>query len=576
MLRTFASVSALCLATSTPFAALAAGSGSAVCASAAADPAAFMQRGDLAAAFAEMSGACPELAATLMSTGTVPAPAQRADNRDPSRGTTTGGGTGGAQTPDYGDLMDRLAVATDRLDDATADVGRAQSALDRTIRRASRAGLSEPTLRLVAALASDDLSRDEAKRILPDYTEAKRRALENYLDARDRLETANARLDTAKKAAEPLVAEAARLSGLAATAQSGLAGALDGLSAEARKAALENAIAAAKGQLDALDDRIAALDSSIKDANAALEDAAEKIGEAESKVGSETQDVKNAEGAVATATAEAKAAKDAYDAAFDTARDCKGKCEAEKDARDAAKNAWNEAKTALTNANATLTTEKDQLATAQTELATVKATYDLAALQSKVDALASDLAQAKAQEGSLKSAIAADEGKITELASLLDAAEKAMQRATEASEQARAATAGEEADVASAKAALETALTEAQAALAGSPAETEALQDVLDAQAELARALGALGAAQDEAEKLANEVAAIPDAPDAVSDAAGDLAKAGDAGTDMSQAADETARQAEEAVADHDEARKDLEKALAEPAAPTGEAPAES
>lgn len=152
MLRYVAPASVILFAATLPFAASAASSGGALCSAAAADPAAFMQRTDLAEAFAVMSDTCPTLASELMATGSIP------ENLLPGADRKTRSFSTSA--PDYSDLLDRLASATNRLDGATADVRTAQKALDRTIRRAKKLGLTEDTLRLVVAMDSDGGSED--------------------------------------------------------------------------------------------------------------------------------------------------------------------------------------------------------------------------------------------------------------------------------------------------------------------------------------------------------------------------------------------------------------------------------
>ena len=158
--RRVAPIAALLMSVAIPFAASAATSGGALCASASADPAAFIAHPEFAARLVAMSDACPELAFALTnSTGSIP------EIDAPSKDATA---KAAAVAPDYSDVLGRLASATKTLNGATKDVAVAQAALERTIRRAKKIGLTDDDLQLVVVIRADD-NMDSLRRVLPDW-----------------------------------------------------------------------------------------------------------------------------------------------------------------------------------------------------------------------------------------------------------------------------------------------------------------------------------------------------------------------------------------------------------------------
>lgn len=156
-----------------------------MCASAAADPAAFLLRTDLDGALEAMLVECPEILEAILNrpTGSIP-------------GATSGGGSGGtagngAQAPDYSGLLAKLAAATTRLTNATGAVASAQTEVSNALGNLKDSGISPAAFRM--ALTSEPTSRDTATKTLkylPEFTQEQRNAW-------DRLE--NAHLALAQK-----------------------------------------------------------------------------------------------------------------------------------------------------------------------------------------------------------------------------------------------------------------------------------------------------------------------------------------------------------------------------------------
>lgn len=533
--RRVAPIAALLMSAAIPFPASAATSGSALCASASADPAAFVAHPEFAARLVAMSEACPELAFALTNaTGSIP------EIETPSKDATV---KAAVMAPDYSDLLGRLASATETLNGATKDVAFAQAALERTIRRAKKIGLTDDDLQLVVVIRADDGTddaMDSLRRVLPDFTAEKRRALENYLDARDTLKDANADLDRATENAKPLVQKAMELAGLSDEAQGDLSAVLDGQTAEARKAALEKAIAEASQSAKDLAAKISATDSKLKDAEKKLADALKdkKYKDALDDVRDEEEDVEDAKEDVAKA--EAKLSK----------------ANSNKSRKDAAED--------LEEAKEDLKKATKKLAEAKADLDKISKALNIAGLSSSIVTLTAELGEAKAAEEIAKDKAKAAGAKAEELAKLLDDAEDALKKASAASDEARLATATEEANVMAAQKALQEAIDVAKAALAGSAEEEAALQAVLDAQADLTDALTALGTAQDLSEALAEDIADIQGAPDSVVEAGEALATAAADGEAVGEGASDTAADADEVVADYNDATADLQDAVSE------------
>lgn len=529
--RRVAPIAALMMSVAIPFTASAATSGGALCASASSDPAAFVAHPEFAARLVAMSDACPELAFALTnSTGSIP---------EIETSSKDANAKAAVAAPDYSDLLGRLASATKTLNGATKDVAVAQDALERTIRRAKKIGLTDDDLQLVVVIRADD-NMDALRRVLPDFTADKRRALENYLDARDTLKEANADLDRATENAKPLVQKAMDLAGLSDKAQGDLSAVLDGQTADERKAALEKAIADASQSAKDLAAKISATNSKLKDAEKKLDDALKdkKYKDAVEDVRDEEEDLEEAKADVAKA--EAKLSK----------------ANSNKSRKDAAEE-LEEAKDDLKEAT-------KKLAEAKADLDKVSKSLNLAGLSSSIVTLTAELGDAKAAEVAAKEKAKAAGAKADELAKLLNDAADALKKASEASDEAKAATATEEANVIAAQTALQEAIDVAKAALAGSAEEEAALQAVLDAQADLTAALTALGTAQDVSEALAEEIADIQGAPEAVVEAGEALDTASADGEAVVEGATDTAANSDEVVADYNDANADLQGALSE------------
>ncbi len=559
--RTTALFSALLLSVALPVSASAATAGDDLCLLAAADPAAFASHPEFDERLLEMAGVCDDLIFAMTAvTGSIP-----------TVGTTpTGGASTEVAAPDYSDLMARLEKATDTLEGATADVERKQDALERTIRRAKRVGLDIGEIRLIDSLDrdGDDFDYDRLRNVLPDFTEAKRRALQNVLNARDALNEAEERLADAKEEAKPLVEKALQLSGLADEAQGDLDAVLGGLTADEMNAQIKASIDAAKKEADELDKKAkaaaAALDQVEKDLKKAL--GSEKYLDAKDEVADEEKDVAKEESRVARAQTEFDRARARLSPQeLNNANSCGGSnCRAFRDARGK-----------LGDAKEDLEEAKEDLEDAKRDLAKVEKFLKIPELQTRKVTLAGEIeALTKAEDEATAKAKAA-EAKADELSKLLADACDALNKARTASLEAQAATAEEEQDVVEAEQALKSAMEWAKMTLAGSAEEEAALQAVLDAQAELVKALAALGAAQDVAEALVEEVAAIDTAPADVTEATEEMTEESTEGQQAAEEAQEALDAAEKAIADHEEATEALQDAVGEkdPTEPAAQAP---
>lgn len=519
MSRSIAPLSVLFLSCALPFAASAATPTRDLCRIAELDPTSFMQRPDFAESILRMSNSCPKvaLALTNVATGSIV-------------GTVDDGGNdkaqGGKQGPDYSDLLDRLKVATKNLDTATANVEKAQAALNRTVRSAKQAGLSEEDLQALYALNGEDGDR----RVLPDYTAAKRDALANYVSARDRLAAAEEKLDQANDRAQPLVQKALELAGKASVAEEDLAKALDGLTREERQAMLEKTLADAKQSVADLETRIAANSADFDQATKALKSALNNkhYQRALEEFEEEQEDFTKAE--------------QRYQDRLARDPSCKGG-----DCRSAKKKAEEAA---------------EDMADAQKDLAKIEKALDLEGLSVAYNQTAAALAAAQADRALAEQNAEQAARQAKELADLLSAAADALTQANAASQEARDATAAEEAEVVAARAALEVALANANAALEGSAEEQAALDAVHAAKEVLRTALDSLGAAQSVAEELTTEVAEIEKAPAEVTEAAEGLETASEEGDAAKDAALEDLYDAGDAIVDYHEAEGDLRDAL--------------
>lgn len=522
MLRYIAPLSVIVLSCALPHTASAATSTRALCREAQANPSAFLSRSDFAESVLRMSERCPDIALALTNTitGTITGATDLRDGKSIKAGKSD---------HDYSDLLERLKVATKTLDTATSNVSKAQANLERTIRRASLSGMSEEDLQAHYALNGPDGDR----LILPDVTAAKRRALENYVAARDRLATAEEKLDQANENARPLVEKALELAGKSNVAQENLSGALQGLTATERKALLDKTLSDATQSVADLEARIASETTSFEQASRALQNAlnSRHYKEALDEVQDEERDY-----AKEYAKYQDRLARDPSC----RSGDCRS---AKKKAEDAA----------------------EDLQDAKKDLAKVEKYLNIEGLNSAYTAKAAALAASKAQEALAKDAADSAAAQARELAKLLDDASEALTKANAASEEARAATASEEAEVTAARAALETALAEAEAALEGSAEAEAAMEAVYDAKADLRAALEQLGAAQEIAGDLMEEVAAIKTPPAEVEQSAEALDTASEAGQTAQQEAEEAYLQGTAAIVDHDVAhyylREELEKA---------------
>lgn len=548
--RVTALFSALLLSVALPVSASTATVGDELCDLAASDPAAFASHPDFDERLLEMAGICDDLIFAMTAvTGSIPTVGTAA----------TGGASTEVAAPDYSDLMARLEKATVTLEGATAEVERKQNALERTIRRAKRLGIQEGEIRLIAILDrdGDDVDDDRLKRVLPDFTDAKRRALQNVLNAREALDEAEERLADAKEAAKPLVEKAMQLSGLADEAQGDLQAVLGNLTADQMTAQINAAIDAAEKEADDLAKKAKAaaakLDQVEKDLKKAL--GSEKYLEAKDEVVDEEKDVAKEQQKVTRAQAEHDRLRARLtQQELNSINSCQSRnC---RDFRSARKD--------LTEAQEDLEDAKEDLEEAKSDLVKVEKALKIPELQSQKVTLAGEIdALTKAEQEAAAKAKAA-EAKADELAKLLTEACDALARAKSASLAAQAATADEEQAVVDAEMALKQAMELAKQVLAGSAEEEAALQAVLDAQAELVKALAALGAAQDVAESLVEEVAGIDTAPADVTEATEEMTEESSEGKEAAEEAQETLDAAEEAVTEHEEATEDLQEALGE------------
>lgn len=519
MRRSIAPLSVLLLSCALPFAASAATPTRDLCRLAETDFAAFLQLPDFADNILRMSDRCPKiaLAVTNMATGTIATTPKDGgnDKANPAK-----------QGPDYSDLLDRLKIATKNLNTATANVEKAQANLDRTLRRAKTEGLSEDELQALYALNGEKGDR----RVLPDYTAAKRQALADYVAARDRLSAAEEKLDQANERAQPLVQKALELAGKASVAQEDLGKVLNGLSREERKAMLEKTLADAKQSVADLETRIANEAALYDQATKALKDAwnSRAFEKAVAEVEEKARDY-------------AKAQKFLEDR-ISRDRSCRGND--------------------CINAQRKLDEAAKELEKARSAYGAMEQALKLDSLISAYNQTAAALAASQAAKALAEETATEVSRQAKQLADLLSAAVDALTEAEAASQEARAATATEEAEVTAARAALEVALAKAETALEGSAEEQAALEDVYAAQDALRDALDSLGAAQGVAEELATEVAEIKKAPEKVSDVAEDLETASEESDAVEEDAIEDLNSASEAVEDYNDAQADLNDAL--------------
>jgi hypothetical protein len=545
MIRSAAPLSVLFLACLLPVSAHAATSARALCVQAERDPSSFVAAPDFADRLLKMSTSCPELALALTNTatGTI-ADVTRAGSKDKN-----------LNSADFSDLVDRLRVATRNLDAATANVEQAQAALDRSIRRAKGKGLSEADLQALYAMEGEG-----TKMLLPDFNKAKRDALENYIDARDRLAVAEGKLDQANEKAKPLVEKALELAGKANVAEADLASALDGLSAADKQAMLDKALSEAKQSLADLEGQITEAEAAFDAASKALKSALNEkhYTRAVKDVEEETEDYTRAAKNFDEAKEKFAAAEARFKEHLAEDAQCKGR-----DCRDAKADAFT-AGGKLAVAKLELNREERHLEKAQKDLAKIEEALGLAGLTESYDTQAAALAAAQAKQAMARDLADAASRQSKELNDLLSAAADALTRAQAASDEAKAATAAEEAEVAAASAALEKALAEAKAAVEGTPEEWAAVEAVYEAKVDLIKALDALGAAQVDADALTEEVAALPEVPTEVKDAAEDLTKAADAGDAAAEEAQDSVHAAGEALNENYNSGKDLRAALEE------------
>ncbi|NBE09570.1 hypothetical protein [Paragemmobacter ruber] len=544
MSRSAAPLSALLLACLLPVGAQAATGAGGLCADAERDPLAFIAAPNFADRILRMSTRCPELALALTNTATNSVVATTGtDKKSKER-----------PTADFSDLIDRLHTATRNLGVATANVQKAQVALDRSIRRATRTGLSEAELQALYAMEPDT-----AETLLPDFNTAKRKALESYVEARDRLAEAEEKLDQANEKAKPLVERALELAGKADIAEAELGAALGGLTKDEKQALLDKALNDAKASLAELEGRIAAaeaaFDAATKALNSAMDD--KRYKRAAREVEEETKDYARAAKNLSEAEEKFAAAEARFKEQLAKDDKCKGS-----DCRNAKLDAFR-AGGQLAAAKHEMEQQTDDLEDAQKDLAKIEKALGLAKLNEDYTTQAAALAAAQAAEAIARELADATSRQSQELADLLSSAAKALAEAQAASDEAKAATAAEEAEVAAASLALEKALADAKAALAGSPEEWAAVEAVNDAKVELQKALAALGVAQEEADALAEEVAALPDVPAEVQDAADDMSDAADAAETAAAGTDESLHAAGEALNENWNAGGDLHDALA-------------
>ena len=545
-MRYIAPISTLALLALLPATASAATSSRQLCRMAERDPAGFMDRADLADSLLRMSERCPDLALALTGvTGSIPA-------------ATAQSGKGGKAVADFDALLKRLAKATDRLNDATDDVARAQKALEKSVGRAKKAGLTEEDLDVIAALDGD--GDKTVKRALRHYTGQKRQALENYLSARDRLARADAALADATEKAKPLVQKAMELSGQSDAAQKNLNDVLGNETAEERKARLAAALDEAKQAVAGLTAKIAETEGKLVAAKAALSAALNDPGYTKALSDYTSEEERLAAAAAKTSAAEAAVAK--AEAALDKAkardRHCKGR-----DCREAAED-LRDAKSDLERAERYLDQKTNDVKLAQKMLEEFERALNLSGVSDTYWATKAELIAAQEAEAAAKGKVEVVSQEAESLSKLLSDAADALAKAGAASEEAKAATATEEAEVVAAKNALTKAIGEARAALAGSPEEAAALEAVEAAQEDLTEALANLGAAQEQAEAMAEEVAMVAGAPKPVEKAEEALSEAIDASEAAEEGAEEAMADAEAALADHEEATEDLSEALQE------------
>ena len=553
-MRYIAPISTLALLALLPATASAATSSRQLCRMAERDPAGFMDRADLANNLLRMSESCPDLALALTGvTGSIPA-------------ATAQTGKGGKADADFGALLKRLAKATDRLNDATDDVTKAQKALEKSVGRAKKAGLTDEDLDVIAALDGD--GDKTVKRALRHYTGQKRQALENYLSARDRLAQADAALADATEKAKPLVQKAMELAGQSDAAQQNLNNVLGNETAEERKARLAAALDEAKQAVASLTAKIAETEGKLVAAKAALTAALNDPGYTKA-----LSDYTSEEERLAAAVAKTEAAETAVtkaEAALAKAkardRNCNGR-----DCREAAED-LRDAKRDLDRAEDYLDQKTGDVKVAQKALEEFERALNLSGISDTYWATQADLIAAQEAEAAAKAKIDVVSQEAEALSKLLSDAADALAKAGAASDEAKAATATEEAEVVAAKTALTKAIDEARSALAGSPEEAAALEAVEAAQQDLTEALANLGAAQEQAEAMAAEVALVAGAPKPVEKAEEALSEAIDASEAAEDEAEEAMADAEEALAEHEEATEDLSEALEE----GGHAPAET
>lgn len=544
MPRHIAPITALILFAAMPFSASAearAPQENRFCQMAEKDPVAFVQRKDFARRLVQMSDDCPDLAAAFsdFATGSIP-------------GNKTGIKEREKDTPNYSLLIAKLKSAKAEIETATRDVDSARKKLDATIRRAKSAGLSEGDLEALYPILDGD-SHD----ILPDFTAAKRKALDNYVAARNRLSDAEENLAEANKRAEPLVRSALELAGKADAAQGDLDEALGDMTAEDRKALLDSAVDAANKALADLQDRLAKNRTDLQAAIDKLD--ALFMSDYYQKTHIAVLDTNTAADKAAADLQKAKDDVAKAQAAVDRlpGRCNSGDCQRTRNALEAAKENLSKAKKTYDTAVAKYDAASDALLKIWADEHTWEQQLNIAALTDAV--LADEAAEAAAKQAAED---AARDAKA--LADLIEATAKALADAADASEAARAATATEEAEVTAAKAALEAALAAAKDALAGSEEEVAALADVESAKEDLLAALAKLGAAQDVVADLDAQVDSLTNPPQAVSEAAANLNEADEAGDAAAEEAAESIADADEAVADYNDAQQDLSDALDE------------
>lgn len=544
MPRHIAPITALILFAAMPFSASAearAPQENRFCRMAEKDPVAFVQRKDFARRLVQMSDDCPDLAAAFsdFATGSIP-------------GNKTGIKEREKDTPNYSLLIAKLKSAKAEIETATRDVDSARKKLDATIRRAKSAGLSEGDLEALYPILDGD-SHD----ILPDFTAAKRKALDNYVAARNRLSDAEENLAEANKRAEPLVRSALELAGKADAAQGDLNEALGDMTAEDRKALLDSAVDAANKALADLQDRLAKNRTDLQAAIDRLNSLYLSDRYQSAHIATTT-----AYDAMTKAEADLEKAKQKQAAAQAAVNSLPGNCQSP--SCHSTRSALEDAKDSTRSAKNSLERKTSEYETAWAELKQIMDAEHTWEQQLNIAALTDAVLADEAAEAAAKRAAEDAARDAKALADLIEATAKALADAADASEAARAATATEEAEVTAAKAALEAALAAAKDALAGSEEEVAALADVESAKDDLLAALAKLGAAQDVVADLGAQVDSLTNPPQAVSEAADDLNEADEAGDATAGEAAESIADADEAVADYNDAQQDLSDALDE------------